>query len=339
MCSADLPMRSDLSERGAMLATAFTDLVGCQVPIQQAPMGGISPPALALAVSRAGGVGTTSVLPGISVENLRAHLDGMAAASSGVLAVNFLTDDLDPKAIELAASRVRVVDFFWSTPRAGPVEVAHAAGALVNWQIGSVADAEAAAAAGADLVTVQGIEAGGHVRGETALLPLLTAVLATVPVPVLAAGGIADARSLAAVLAAGAAGARIGTRFIAATESGAHPDYVAAVLCAGPGSTEITGGFSVCPLCATLPRARVLSSAVRAVAALQDENVGTMPIPGGEMMLPRRFGMPPHREVRGQIDAMALYAGQSVGAITDVKPAAAIIHDLVQGAEELLRVW
>ncbi|HEX6401557.1 MAG TPA: nitronate monooxygenase [Pseudonocardiaceae bacterium] len=119
-----------------MLATAFTDLVGCQVPIQQAPMGGISPPALAQAVSRAGGVGTTSVLPGVSVENLRAHLDGMAAASSGVLAVNFLTDDLDLKAIELAASRVRVVDFFWSTPRAGPVEVAHAAGALVNWQIG-----------------------------------------------------------------------------------------------------------------------------------------------------------------------------------------------------------
>ncbi|HEX6401558.1 MAG TPA: nitronate monooxygenase [Pseudonocardiaceae bacterium] len=188
-------------------------------------------------------------------------------------------------------------------------------------------------------MTAQGIEAGGHVRGETALLPLLTAVLATVPVPVLAAGGIADARSLAAVLAAGAAGARIGTRFIAATESGAHLDYVAAILRAGPGSTEITGEFAVCPLCATLPRARVLSSAVRAVAALQDEAVGTMPIPGGETELPRRFGMPPHREVRGQIDAMALYAGQSVGAVTDLKPAAAIIHDLVQGAEDLLRAW
>ena len=105
------------------------------------------------------------------------------------------------------------------------------------------------------------------------------------------------------------------------------------------GSTEITGEFAVCPLCATLPRARVLSSAVRGVATLHDEDVGTMPIPGGEMALPRRFGMPPHREVRGQIDAMALYAGQSVGAVTDVKPAAAIIDELVQGAEDLLRVW
>jgi NAD(P)H-dependent flavin oxidoreductase YrpB (nitropropane dioxygenase family) len=302
-------------------------------------MGGVSSPPLALAASRAGGIGTISVLPGTSVEDLTAQLDDMTGATSGVLAVNFLTDNLDPKAIELAACRVPVIDFFWNTPRAGPVEIAHAAGALVNWQIGSVADAEAAVAAGADVVTVQGIEAGGHVRGDTALLPLLTAVLAAVPVPVLAAGGIADARSLAAVLAAGAAGARIGTRFIAATESGAHPEYVAAVLRAGPGSTEITGEFGICPLCATLPRARVLSSAIRAVTALPDENVGIMPVAGGEMALPKGFGMPPHREVRGRIDAMALYAGQSVGAVTEVKPAASIIHDLVQGAEDLLRVW
>jgi nitronate monooxygenase len=115
-----------------MLTTAFTDLVGCQVPIQQAPMGGISPPELALAVSRAGGVGTITVLHGTVIEDLTEQLDDMVAAATGTLAVNFLTDDLDPKAIEVAASRVQVVDFFWSIPTAGPVEIAHAAGALVN---------------------------------------------------------------------------------------------------------------------------------------------------------------------------------------------------------------
>jgi nitronate monooxygenase len=320
-----------------MLGTAFTDLLGCQAPIQQAPMGGISPPELALAVSRAGGVGTITVLPGTLVEDLIDQLDAMVTERTGVLAVNFLTDALDPKAIEAAASRVRMVDFFWSTPTADAVRVAHDAGALVNWQVGSVADAEAAVIAGADLVTAQGIEAGGHVRGETALLSLLTEVLTTVRVPVLAAGGIADARSLAAVLAAGAAGARIGTRFIAASESGAHPDYVSAILRAGPSSTEITDAFADCPLCVTLPRARVLSSAVRAVAALQDASAGTMFTQDGEMAVPKHSGMPPHRAVRGHVNAMALYAGQSVGLVTEVKPAADIVDSLTGGAEDLLR--
>jgi NAD(P)H-dependent flavin oxidoreductase YrpB (nitropropane dioxygenase family) len=190
-----------------------------------------------------------------------------------------------------------------------------------------------------DLITVQGLEAGGHVRGETALLPLLTAVIETASVPVLAAGGIADGRSLAAVLAAGAAGARIGTRFIASTESGAHPEYVSAILRAEAGSTEITDAFDVCPMCATLPRARVLSSAIRAVAALDGHASGTTLTTEGETPLPKRHGMPPHHHVRGHIDAMALYAGQSVGAVSDVIPAGDIVRDLVRSAEDLLRRW
>jgi nitronate monooxygenase len=177
------------------------------------------------------------------------------------------------------------------------------------------------------------------VRGEreTALLPLLTAVLAAVPV--LAAGGIDDGRSLAAVLAAGAAGARIGTRFIAASESGAHPDYVSAVLRTGPSSTEITDALAVCPLCATLPRAR--SCPPRSVESppWDDESAGTMPTRDGEMMLPKRFGMAPHRAVRGRINAMALYAGQSVGVVTEVKPTVDILHGFARGAEDLLPAW
>jgi NAD(P)H-dependent flavin oxidoreductase YrpB (nitropropane dioxygenase family) len=222
-----------------------------------------------------------------------------------------------------------------NSPDPAVIEVAHAAGALVNWQVASVPEA----VAGVDLVTAQGMEAGGHVRGETALLPLLTAVLEEVGVPVLAAGGTADPRGLAAVLAAGAAAARIGTRFIATAESGAHPDYVAGIIAAGPGSTEITGAFAKCPPCATSPRARVLRSAIAAVEALDVEVVGTMAVSGEEMSLPRRFGMPPHRAVSGRIDAMPLYAGESVPLISSVEPAAQVARMLVDGAESRLRTF
>jgi nitronate monooxygenase len=232
-----------------------------------------------------------------------------------------------------------VADFFWSTPRAELVAVAHDAGALVNWQVGSLAEAVAAAELGADLVTVQGIEAGGHIRGEMPLLPLLAAVVPAVPVPVLAAGGIADARTLAAVLAAGAAGARIGTRFIATRESGAHPEYQNAVVAAGPDTTEITDAFAVCPLCATRPRARVLRSAIAAVNALVGETVGTLRTPSGDTPLPVRAGLPPGRAVQGEVGAMALYAGQGTHLVTSVEPVEVVVRELAEGAEALLRAW
>jgi nitronate monooxygenase len=260
-------------------------------------------------------------------------------AGAGALAVNFITEQVDPAAVAVAGARVRMVDFFWNTPHAKLADAAHEGGALVNWQIGSLPDAVLAAEAGADVITVQGREAGGHVRGDTPLLPLLTAVLRAVDVPVLAAGGIAEPRALAAVLAAGASGARIGTRFLAASESGAHPEYVLQLLAAGPESTEITDGFAECPMCATLPRARVLRSAIAAVDAFDGDTVATVPAGDHEQSLPPRAGMPPHKEVSGQIHAMALYAGSGVEHITAVRPAADVVRELADGAEALLRAW
>lgn len=157
-------------------------------------------------------------------------------AGVGPFGVNFLLYDPsqdDRAAIELAASRARVVEFFWADPDPALVDLVHAGGALAGWQVGSVEEARRAVDAGCDLVVAQGVEAGGHVRGTMALLPLLAGVLDAVMVPVLAAGGIASARSMAAVLAAGAAGVRVGTRFLATAESGAHPEYVAALLARG----------------------------------------------------------------------------------------------------------
>jgi nitronate monooxygenase len=322
-----------------MLSTRFTELVGCTVPLQQAPMGLLTPPRLALEVARAGGVGSVSAPLGAEPQALADQLDAWVDPTAGTLAVNFITEQVDPAAVAVAGSRVRMVEFFWNTPHGKLVDAAHEGGALVNWQVGSLPEAVLAAEAGVDVVTVQGREAGGHVRGDTPLLPLLTSVLRAVDVPVLAAGGIAEPRAMAAVLAAGAAGVRIGTRFIAASESGAHPEYVLELLAAGPESTEITDSFAECPMCATLPRARVLRSAIVAVDALDQETVGTMATADGEEPLPPRFGLPPHKDVSGQIHAMALYAGSGVEHVTAVHPAADIVRELAEGAEALLRAW
>ena len=307
------------------VVTRYTELTGCRVPVQQAPMGSVSTAALAVAVAEAGGVGSIGML-GMSPAQVDKVLGGMVARTSGVLAVNFLTSDIDPEAVAVAAARVRIIDFFWTDPDPALVEVAHRGGALACWQVGSLAEARAAAEAGCDVIAVQGTEAGGHVRGHGPLLPLLESVRGLgYDLPVLAAGGIGDARAFAAALAAGADGVRAGTRFVAAAESGAHPLYKQAVTEAAAGSTEITGAFSVCPLCATSPRARVLTSCVGALRDLDGDTVGETTQGGQRVPVPRGHGMPPGAATTGHIDAMPMYAGESAAAITSVQPAAAIL--------------
>jgi nitronate monooxygenase len=314
------------------VTTRFTELVGCSVPIQQAPMGSVSTPALAIAVADAGGVGSITAL-GLPAAELDTILAAMAAQTTGVLAANFLTENIDRDAVEAAAARVRIVDFFWADPDPELVELARRNGALACWQVGSLEEARAAADAGCDVLVVQGVEAGGHVRGQVPLLPLLESVLGRVDLPVLAAGGIGDARAFAAVLASGAAGARVGTRFVATDESGAHPAYKQAVVDAVAGSTEITDAFPVCPLCASVPRARVLRSCVQALHDLADDTVGETMVGGERIFLPRGHGLPPGAVATGHIAAMAMYAGESAADVTVVEPAAAVIQSWCTAAE------
>jgi nitronate monooxygenase len=228
---------------------------------------------------------------------------------------------------------VPLVEWYWAWPDPVLVSVAHNAGALAAWQVGSVEEARAAADAGCDLIVAQGIEAGGHVRGTIGLLPLLDAVLDAVDVPVVAAGGIATARGLAAVLAAGASAARIGTRFAATLESGAHPAYKQALVDAEATDTVISETYSV-----WWPDAphRTLRCAVQAARALDDEFVGDVGGDGEPFQIPRFAARPPNRATRGHIEAMALYAGQSVGAVTAIVSAAELVRELADGAEKLL---
>ena len=310
------------------MRTRFTELVGCSVPIQQAPMGTISSPGLAVAVADAGGVGTVTAL-GLPPEVLVRRLEEMGRRTSGVLSANVVTPDIGEQVVVDVAERVRLVDFFWFDPSPRFVDLVHRSGALAGWQVGSVAEARAAEDAGCDVVTVQGVEAGGHVRGSTPLRRLLPEVLDAVDVPVLAAGGIADGRSFAEVMAAGAAGARIGTRFLATVESGAHPAYKQAVVDAAGDCTVITDAFADCPLCATSPRARVLRSAVERVGELEDDVVGTAIMGRARVPVPRGSGLPPVAGVEGHLDAMAMYAGAAVGSVTDIRPAAEVVAELV----------
>lgn len=315
-----------------MTATAFTDLVGCRVPIQQAGMGGASTVALAAAVAEAGGLGMLAP-HGAPPEQVAADLDAVAAATDGAFGINFLMPFVSRPAVEAAASHCRYVEFFYGEPDDALVALAAAGSARVGWQVGSAEEAARAVDAGCHLVVAQGTEAGGHVRGTLGLLPLLDAVLDRVEVPVVAAGGIATARAVAAVLAAGASAARIGTRFATTTESSAHPDYVAALLTARGADTVLTEAFGV-----GWPDAphRVLHSSLDAATAFDGEVVGSMDTPDGPRPVGRFSPEAPRRGMTGSIAAMALYAGQGVGAVTRIEAAADVVDELATGAARLL---
>jgi len=316
-----------------MLQTAFTRLVGCSVPLQQAGMGGAATPELAAAVSAAGGLGMVS-LPMVPAEEVAATVAALANGTTEPVGINFLIPFLDVAAVEAAAPHCRVVEFFYGDPQAGLVGRVHEAGALADWQVGSADEAKAAVQAGCDFVVAQGTEAGGHIRGTTGLPALLDEVLAAVEVPVLAAGGIGSARAMAAALAAGADGVRVGTRFVATAESGSHPAYMQALVEASAADTVITTAFSV--MWPDAPH-RVLRSAVAAMEAFPGETTGEMDLGAARMPIPRGAVPSPTRDTTGAIPAMALYAGESVGDVVRVQSAGDVVRELAEGAERLLR--
>jgi nitronate monooxygenase len=256
-------------------------------------------------------------------------LDALAAGT-GAFGVNFFPGVMDRGSLELAAERAPYVDFFLDDADPALVELVHAGGGVCGWQVESGEEARAAEAAGCDLVIAKGWESGGRKRFEgPALLPLLDDVLDAVALPVIAAGGIATARGVAAAFAAGAEGARVGTRFIAATESEAHPEWVQAVLEARAADAVVSHAFNV-----GMPEPgphRVLRSSVEAAEALDADQAGVLRVFGAEIPVMRFGPQPPSREATGTIAAMPLYAGQSAGAVDAVEPAAAIVAELVAG--------
>lgn len=326
-----------------MLSTRFTSLLGCSVPIQQAGMGAAAPSELAAAVSEAGALGMLGTArSGLNAMTLAELLERTRLLTTRPFGVNFImrpgsvAAQFSREFIEQAAKVARLVEFFYTDPNAEFVRLVHEQGALASWQVGSREEALAAADMGCDLIVAQGIEAGGHIRGTIGLLELLSEVLEAVPgVPILAAGGIGTGRAMAAALAAGADGVRVGTRFVASEEAGVHPTYGNALVAAHAQDAVYTRTFHV-----GWPEAphRVLRCAIDAAEAFHGEPVGKIvSLEGTEIAVPRFATTVADRTATGEVGAMALYAGESVGSVKRVLPAMEIVRELVEQAEQLLR--
>src|SRR3954468_24726226 len=196
-------------------------MLGIEQPIVQAPMAAI--PGLAAAVSNVGALGMVTLTWSADVG---AVVRETAALTAQPFGGNFvLTEDHRRHVDEALEAGLRIVSFIWGDP-SDYVEPVHDAGGVVLLTVGSAEEARRAVAAGVDVVVAQGWEAGGHVWGTVATLPLVPAVVdAVAPVPVIASGGIGDARGVAAVFALGAQAAWLGTRFLLADEMPIHDEY------------------------------------------------------------------------------------------------------------------
>lgn len=324
------------------MAGAHTDFcrrLGIELPIVQAPMGGATCPELAAAVSEAGGLGMLA-LSWHPPEAVREEIRATRALTDRPFGVNLVL--AFPQEERLAAcleEGARVVSFFWGD--AGPfVEQVHAAGAQVMATVGSAAEASAAAGSGVDVIVAQGWEAGGHVCGQVGTLPLVRAVVeAVAPTPVLAAGGVSDGHGLAAALALGAAGAWIGTRFLAAEEAAIHPEYRQRLFAAVETQTAYTrlfdGGWPDAPH-------RVLrNSTVERWEAAGCPGEGR---PGeGEVVLVSAFGEIPRYAAftpgpndTGEVEASSLWAGQGVAGVRRAQPAGEIVREIADEARSVL---
>ncbi|MGH9134178.1 MAG: NAD(P)H-dependent flavin oxidoreductase [Ilumatobacteraceae bacterium] len=305
-------------------ANRFVELVGCRLPLQQAGMSGAATATLAAAVSNAGALGMIGV--GRQQRSVvEVYLDELERSAHGVVGCTCISHLVRDDVVELVAERLPIVEFFWDWPDASRIPT----GVTCGWQIGAVDEARAAVDAGCHYVIAQGVEAGGHVRGQVPLAELVPAVRAAVDVPVVAAGGIGTAEDVRMAIARGADAVRVGTRFVATVESYANPAYIDALVGAEPDDTVLTEAFGVGWQGASH---RVLKSAIASAEAWSGDDVGSITMADGTHLPMPRWGVStPTRDTTGEIAAMALYAGRSVGAVHAVLTAADVVAELAAG--------
>ena len=294
----------------------------------QAPIGPAATPALAAAVSEAGGIGSLGASwtePAV----LRAQIREIQNATEQPFCVNLVLAFDQEERLEIAVSEgVPIISFSWGI-RSDLVSRAHAGGCRVVAQAGTPPEAAAAVEAGCDAIMAQGIEAGGHVQGDVGLLALVGELSRTLSVPVIAAGGIVDARGARAAMLAGAEGVAMGTRFLATPEADVHPDWAARLVAASAADTVLTGLFD-----GDWPDAphRVLKNTTyRHWDEAGRPPAGSRPGEGevvarhGDVEIERYAPDEPRRATTGDLEAMCLYAGQGVGLVTAVEPAAELV--------------
>lgn len=315
-----------------MLSTAWSRQLGLGIPIVNAPMGGVAGGRLAAAVTAAGGLGTIGMGSSGTVGALHSELALLGDVRPfGVGVVDWVVRR-DPALLDAAlAARPALLsvsfghDLSW-------VRRAHDAGILAAVQVADSEEARRAEIAGVDVIVARGAEGGGHGDPKIATLPLLDAVLDSVAVPVLAAGGISSARSLAAVLAAGASGAWLGTCLTVCAEASTSDGARRAVIAAGEGDTVTTRAFDVGLGYAWPPRypERVLRNEF---SERWDGREARLTVDDGARRGLASAVAADDRRV-GPVDA-----GQGVGLVTRERPAADLLEEMCGGAERLLGAW
>ena len=299
-------------------------VLGYDVPVMQAPVGRGAAAALAIAVSQAGGLGTLGA-SWTEPATLREQIRSIGRATDRPFCVNLVLDFEQDERLEVAAEeRVPWVSFSFGMRRE-MIARAHAGGmrALCKWRPRMPPARRQKPVA--DALIVQGVEAGGHVQSVVGLLPLLAEVGRAVSLPLLAAGGIADPVSARGALAAGATAVVMGTRFVASDECDAHPDYKARLRRAEGRDTVLTQLFDVGW---DAPHRVLRNSTYLRWEAAGRPDPGRRPGEGEELApgVVRYAVNLPLAGSEGDVEGMAMYAGQGVGAIDAVESAAEIVE-------------
>ncbi|XP_021899821.1 uncharacterized protein LOC110816089 [Carica papaya] len=321
-------------------------ILGFEFGIVQAPLGpDISGPELVAAVANAGGIGLLRAPDWESPDYVRELIRKTRALTDKPFGIGVVL--AFPHRENLTAildEKVAILQVYWGECSRELVLEAHHAGVKVVPQVGSFEEAERAISAGVDAIIVQGREAGGHVIGQdslVSLVPRIVDLVADKDIPVIASGGIVDARGYVAALALGAQGISLGTRFLATHESYAHPVYKRKLV--ELDNTEYTDIFGR----ARWPGAphRVLQTPFFTAwkSLPPHENEANQPIIGQSVIHAlekeiRRFaGTVPNLTTTGDIESMVMYAGQSVSLIKEILPAGEVVKMLADGAKRVIQ--
>ena len=326
-----------------MLTTPLCRQLGIEYPIFSVGMGGgMAGPELVAAVSNAGGCGVLG-MGGLPAPYIRQQIQQLRTLTNKPFGVNIILPMLQEGQIETCLDeKIPILILFWGDPKPY-VEEAHKRGTKVFIQVGSVEEAKAAAAAGVDGIIAQGVEAGGHVKSTTSLSTIVPAVVEAVkPLPVIAAGGIANGRGVVAALSLGAQAVSMGTRFLCSEETLVARAYKERVTRAKAEDTVYTLLFDI-----GWPNAahRVLrNTAINEWETAgspptgkrpgEGKNIGTMSVAETRVDVPSYAVFPPMVDFSGDIERTALYAGESCSLINDIKPAAQSVADVGREAEE-----
>ena len=315
-----------------MLKTRLTEMLGIEHPVMLAGMGGVSYHRLTAAVSEAGGfgcLGAGAMTSDEMVDEIRKTKE-LTNKPFGVDLLTALPDQM-LRNVELLITEGAPVFVAALGVPSEVIDLCHANNVLVVNMCGKVRHAVAAVEAGCDLVVAQGTEAGGH-TGAVATMPLVPQIVDAVGAraPVVAAGGIFDGRGLAAALMLGADGVWVGTRFIATPEARSAPGYKDKLLATGEDGTVVSKAFSGKPM-------RVVRNKTTQYFEEHPEELKPFP---EQLMVSTSGGflhLPEGDDAKNvDADRECYPAGQGVGAIDELVPAADLVHQFVEEAERAL---